>query len=86
MSKLKLSNYFDWLLSELDLSAESSIRDNIKNDELVAKFDSQRAEPIKAIRECEAENMKLAPSRVDLNESELFPTFCFLIEMHEKGK
>jgi hypothetical protein len=64
------------------------IRDNIGNDDLESKINSQRDEFLCAIRECEAFNMKHLLSAAKSGEKksilsgeDLFPKFCFLVKL-----
>ncbi len=94
LAALALSEYFDGLVSELDLKIEIVIRDNIHDQELVGRVNLVRDEFIVAIRECEALNTahrskqdkSVAAAAVKVEPPQQFVSYCFFIETSEPGE
>jgi hypothetical protein len=82
-NRLEVSQYFEALVSELDLHVELFIKDNIHNEPHVAEINKVREAWLKEIRECEEQNLSLLLE----NETQLIPNeerckrFCFLVEV-----
>jgi hypothetical protein len=78
---IRLSEYFDDLISELDFAVETSIANNIKNEEFTSKLNAQREVFLKEIDQVKAFNLKLISAR-EIEADELFPQFCFFISIN----
>jgi hypothetical protein len=89
MNKLRIVEYFDGLINKLDKNVETAIKDNHRDDDLIARLNKQRDEFIKEIRSVEADNMSalkelnVSPSD-KLSDDKLFPKFCFFLKFPEK--
>ncbi len=88
MFALNLSEYFDGLVSELDVRIETLISDNIQDHELVSKMNLVREDFIRQIRDCQSINMTNLPN-IQANTSqptnnELFKSFCFFIDVDKE--
>jgi hypothetical protein len=62
---MKLSDYFDGLVSDIDLQVELFIRNNLHCEQLVDEANAARDAYIAEIRECEAYNMSLLTDEKD---------------------
>jgi Leucine-rich repeat (LRR) protein len=82
--KLKLYEYFDSLINQVDLAVETAISENYHNEKLINVLNWLRDVLLHEIRNVQAINLK-ALSNLDtethkeLTNEELFPRFCFLI-------
>jgi hypothetical protein len=89
-NKLKVCEYFDNLINRLDLVVETLISKSSDDPGLVDKFNKQRDEFLKEIRDVEAFNLRSTSGMhiklgEVLTEQELFPKFCFFVE-HAREK
>jgi hypothetical protein len=84
--KLKIIEYFDSLVSKIDLLVELYIDDNLQNQTLVDKVNKARLEWLKEIEDCLKFNIsKCTETKEDappIEDTELFERFCFLIEFN----
>jgi hypothetical protein len=84
-NKLKVCEYFDNLISDLDLAVQTVIKYNYHDRNLVDGLNKQRDEFIKEIRELEAYNLR-SISDMNLKQGEVlsdedhFTKFCFFIK------
>jgi hypothetical protein len=98
-NRLRVSEYFDGLVRELDLKVEHFIRDFKSDAHLVASANLQRERFIKEIRLCEAVNLQRLANTTPGQQDEgmindvcdsdelspsLFCTFCFFIELEDR--
>jgi hypothetical protein len=90
-SKLKVCEYFDNLVNRLDLAVEGAITDNYHDTNLEDELNKQRDVFIKEIRYVETYNLRalsdmdIKPGEV-LSDEELFPKFCFFIELAKRDE
>jgi hypothetical protein len=87
--KLKIIEYFDKLVSKLDLAVERSIYQNCYDEELISGLNKQRDAFINDIHQVQDFNLRVLsdkPIKADqeLSDEDLFPKFCFFIEYFEK--
>jgi hypothetical protein len=85
-NKFRIQDYFDTLISRLDLAVETAISENHYDVNLINELNNKRDAFINEIRDVQAFNLKALsdlntePHR-ELTNSELFPKFCFLIQI-----
>jgi hypothetical protein len=87
-NKIRISEYFDKLISKIDLAVETRAAKNQLDTSLLTSLNKQRDDFIKEINYVQAYNLR-ALSDLDsklgeeISNEELFPKFCFVVEVPE---
>jgi hypothetical protein len=89
MFKIRISDYFDSLISKIDVVVESKVAKNQLDTNLLSKLNKQRDDFIKEINYVQAYNLRAlsdldSKPNEELSNDELFPKFCFVIKVPEK--
>jgi hypothetical protein len=86
--KIKLYEYFDGLINRLDLAVETAILENLHDESITNELNKQRDAFLEEIRDVQAFGLKAIsdlstePGK-ELTNKELFPKFCFLIQISD---
>jgi hypothetical protein len=90
VDKLRIVDYFDSVINEIDQLAEKLIQsyERQANGDAIQSVNDSRHELIKAVKSCEKCNFEYLykTSNKQLTNQELFKTFCFVITQESKSQ
>ncbi len=87
--KIKICDYFDALINRLDLVVDTAIIDNNHDQELIDQLNHMRNVFLNEIRYIQAYNLRAVSDLnadtqdTKLTNEDLFPKFCFFVELPE---